>query len=73
MKHFIVSKGNQKLRQFLPHSKRFTLHQRSQSALIESLKLTLLYHRELLLAIQRLLQTQNNVVKYYILQFACKI
>jgi hypothetical protein len=33
----------------------------------------LLYHRESILAIYRLHQTQNNVVKYYVLQFICKI
>jgi hypothetical protein len=32
-----------------------------------------LYHRKTFLAIRRLAQTQNNVVKYYLLQFACKI
>jgi hypothetical protein len=30
-----------------------------------------MYHRESILAIRRL--PQNNVVKYYVLQFACKI
>jgi hypothetical protein len=32
-----------------------------------------LYRQESILAIRHLPQTQNNVVKYYILQFACKI
>jgi hypothetical protein len=36
-------------------------------------KLTILYRRESILAISHFPQTQHNVVKYYILQFTCKI
>jgi hypothetical protein len=52
---------------------KYELAQVTCCALLEGSTLPQLYRWESILAIRCPSQTQNNVVKYYVLQFTCKI